>query len=166
MQPFIGEIRLFAGSYTPASWAICDGQLLPISEFTDLFELIGTTYGGDGENTFALPDLRSRIPIHQGNGFDLGQSGGQETVQLGLNQVPGQNHGLTATTARADQSGPAGNILAQTTGTSLYLMGDPNATLAPSAVGVAPGGEAHPNIQPYVALNFIIALYGTFPTTG
>src|SRR4030088_2179740 len=109
-QPYVGEIRMFAGNFAPAGWMFCEGQLLPISEFETLFNLIGTTYGGDGQSTFALPDLRGRLPMHFGNGFTLAETGGVETVTLTVSQIPAHRHALLASTDAGDQNSPAGNM--------------------------------------------------------
>jgi microcystin-dependent protein len=163
-QPYIGEIRIFAGNFAPAGWAFCDGQLLPISENETLFTLIGTTYGGDGQSTFALPDLRGRLPLHHGNGFQLAQSGGVEAVTLTQDQIPSHNHPLVATTAIATQSAPAGNVVAQSAAADLYIEDIPNVNLAATAVGPRGGSQPHSNMQPFLGLNFIISLFGIFPT--
>src|ERR1051326_2315055 len=112
-QPYVGEIRQFAGNFAPAGWMFCEGQLLPISEYETLFNLIGTTYGGDGQSTFALPDLRGRVPLHFGNGFTLAETGGVETVTLTVSQIPSPSHALLATLNAGDQANPAGNVAAQ-----------------------------------------------------
>ena len=132
-QPFVGEIRMFAGNFALAGWAFCDGQLLPISENETLFTLIGTTYGGDGQSTFALPDLRGRIPIHHGNGFILAETGGAEEVTLTVNQIASHTHPLIATTSIANQSSPSNNITAQSTAADLYIEDTATAGLASSA---------------------------------
>ena len=118
-QPYVGEIRMFAGNFAPAGWMMCDGQLLPIAENEVLFQLIGTTYGGDGESTFALPNLQSRVPIHQGNGFIVGETGGVERVTLTVQQIPGHNHALVATINQAACSDPTGNLIAKPDKSSL-----------------------------------------------
>src|SRR5437773_12295055 len=124
-QPYVGEIRMFGGNFAPAGWMFCDGQLLPISENETLFQLIGTTYGGDGQSTFALPDLRGRVPIHQGTNqgtsYTLAETGGVETVTLTTNQIPVHSHALQASTNIANQSSPAGNVVAQPPVASLYF---------------------------------------------
>src|SRR5439155_25945975 len=112
-QPYVGEIRMFAGNFAPAGWMFCEGQLLPISEYETLFNLIGTTYGGDGQSTFALPDLRGRIPLHFGNGFTLAETGGVETVTLTASQIPAHTHPLVASGPAANQTNPTGNLLPQ-----------------------------------------------------
>src|SRR5881296_1980148 len=119
-QPYVGEIRMFAGNFAPAGWMFCEGQLLPISENETLFQLIGTTYGGDGQSTFALPDLRGRIPIHQGNGFVLAQTGGSESVTLSVNQLPLHSHPFFGSLANANATNPGGNLPAQ--GQGIYLL--------------------------------------------
>jgi microcystin-dependent protein len=161
-QPFVGEIRLFAGNFAPVGWMFCDGSLLQISQNAVLFNLIGTTYGGDGLNTFALPDLRGRAPVHAGPGFVLGQMGGAETVTLLANQVPLHQHPW-ATAATADTEKLASGYLAN--GPLLaYAAGPPDTTLAPSTIGPAPGGTPHENMAPFLAINFIISMFGIFPS--
>ena len=162
-QPFVGEIRMFAGNFAPAGWMFCQGQLLPISENETLFVLIGTTYGGDGESTFALPDLRGRIPIHQGNGFILAETGGVEQVTLTVNQIPSHTHPLIATTSVANQSSPTNNLPAQSTAADLYIEDTATAALAPSAITPTGGSQPHTNFQPYLCVNYIISLFGIFP---
>src|SRR6202165_5378460 len=120
-QPYVGEIRMFAGNFAPAGWMFCEGQLLPISEYETLFNLIGTTYGGDGQSTFALPDLRGRLPLHQGNGFTLAETGGVEEVTLTVSQIPAHNHPFLATTNLANQVSAANNVLGQLTQGLLYF---------------------------------------------
>src|ERR1044072_1880073 len=133
-QPYVGEIRMFAGNFAIAGWMFCEGQLLPISEYETLFQLIGTTYGGDGESTFALPDLRGRIPIHQGNGFILAETGGAEELTLTVQQIPAHNHALLATTAAGTQVNPGGNILANSQGPQPYIQENPDASLNAQAL--------------------------------
>jgi microcystin-dependent protein len=163
-QPYVGELRMFAGNFAPAGWMFCDGQLLPISENETLFQLIGTTYGGDGESTFALPDLRSRIPIHQGNGFILAETGGAEEITLTVNQIPAHGHPLLATTAISTQSSPANTVLAQSTAADLYIEDTPTAALAATSVGPVGGSQPHSNLQPFLCVNYIISLFGIFPS--
>ena len=169
MQPMVGEIRMFAGNFAPAGWAFCAGQPLPISENEVLFQLIGTTYGGDGEETFNLPDLRSRVPIHQGTGPDgttyiLGETGGVEEVTLTTQQIPVHNHALIATTQLGSVANPGGNILAQTPGAiTPYAELDPEVNLNNNAVGPVGGSQPHTNIQPYLAMFYIISLFGIYP---
>jgi microcystin-dependent protein len=164
-QPYVGEIRIFAGNFAPAGWMFCEGQLLPISENDTLFQLIGTTYGGDGESTFALPDLRGRIPVHQGNGFVLAQSGGVENVTLTVSQVPVHSHPLVASTNNATTANAQTNVLAQTPSYTPYISGfTPNSPLNAASVGSTGGSQPHDNFQPYLCVNFIISLFGIFPS--
>ena len=164
-QPYVGEIRMFAGNFAPAGWMFCEGQILPISENETLFQLIGTTYGGDGQETFALPDLRGRIPMHQGNGFILAETGGVEEVTLTVSQIPAHSHGLTATGTPGAQSSPAGNRLAQSRNVVPYINEAPvGGTLRAGVVGSVGGSQPHSNMQPYLCVNFIISLFGIFPS--
>ena len=163
-QPFIGEIRIFAGNFAPAGWAFCEGQLVPISENDALFTLIGTTYGGDGESTFGLPDLRGRIPIHQGSKeFTLGEQGGVETVTLTQQQIPVHTHPFLASADNATQTTPATTTLANPTVPDLYRVGLATSPMAPQSIGPVGGNQPHDNFQPYLCLNFIISLFGIFP---
>jgi microcystin-dependent protein len=163
-QPYVGEIRMFAGNFAPAGWMFCEGQLLPISEYETLFNLIGTTYGGDGQSTFALPDLRGRIPIHFGNGFTLAETGGVEEVTLTVAQIPGHSHPMLATLNAGDQGNPGGNVTAQNTAVQLYVEDDPNINTGASAIGSTGGSQPHNNFQPYLCVDFIISLFGIFPS--
>lgn len=169
--PYVGEIRLFAGNFEPAGWSFCDGRLLPISENETLFNLIGTTYGGDGQSTFALPDLRGRVPIHFGTGPGLGNrffgsSGGVEEVTLTTAQIPAHNHPLGASSALATLPGPGGAVPAQSrqAGVDLYLEDSPSVSMAPTSIGAVGGSQPHENMQPYLGLNYIISLFGIFPS--
>ncbi len=162
-QPYVGEIRMFAGNFAPAGWMFCEGQLLPISENETLFQLIGTTYGGDGQSTFALPDLRGRIPIHQGNGFTLAETGGAEGITLTVNQIPAHSHPPLAST-HAGGRGPKGAVLAAG---GAYALPDPTPTLvnaSAASVGSTGGSQPHTNFQPYLCVHFIISLFGVFPS--
>ena len=163
-QPYTGEIRLFAGNFAPAGWMLCDGQLLPIAENDTLFNLIGTTYGGDGQSTFALPDLRGRVPIHQGGGFIQGQSSGVEQVTLTVNQIPAHAHPFLASADPASSPNPAANVLAETVSTTPYFAGPPAVTLAPQSIVPAGGSQPHSNLQPYLCINYIICLFGIYPS--
>ncbi len=162
-QPYVGEIRMFAGNFAPVGWMFCSGQLLPISENEILFQLIGTTYGGDGQSTFALPDLQSRVPIHQGNGFILAQSGGAEEITLTVQQIPIHTHSMLATDDVPTQSTPAGNVTGQAAN-KIYRAGSPSVFLSPQAMGSTGGSQPHTNLQPYLTINFIISLFGIFPS--
>src|SRR5579859_4038569 len=161
-QPYVGEIRMFGGNFAPAGWMFCDGQLLPISEYETLFNLIGTTYGGDGQSTFALPDLRGRLPIHMGSGFVQAQNGGVESVTLSTNQIPAHTHPVLATTNPNTGSLPGGNYLAS--GPDIYDQNKPGtATMAPALSNVG-GSQPHSNFQPYLCVSFILSLFGVFPS--
>jgi microcystin-dependent protein len=168
-QPFIGEIRIFAGNFAPAGWMFCDGQLLPISENDSLFNLIGTTYGGDGQSTFALPDLRGRLPSHVGSRggttYQLGERAGVETVTLTVQQIPGHPHPLLATKSTATDTAPTGRVFAASTGATVspYGTDQPLTPLSPQAIGSTGGSQPHDNLQPYLCVNFIISLFGVFP---
>ncbi|WP_413174276.1 phage tail protein [Anabaena azotica] len=167
-EPFIAEIRMFAGNFAPRGWAFCNGQILSISQNTALFALIGTTYGGNGQTTFALPDLRGRTPIHAGQGpgltpRTLGEAGGTEAVTLISSQIPAHNHSLLAVSTAATSGDPGQNLLAQSRG-SVYAAGSPSATMNPAAIGIAGGSQPHNNMQPFLTVNYIIALEGIFPS--
>jgi len=167
-QPFIGEIRMFGGNFAPAGWAFCDGQLLPIAENDALFALIGTTYGGDGQSTFALPDLRSRVPVHQGQGPGLsprviGSNGGSETVALAAAQLPTHSHRLASTFA-ATLGDPTGESVADTGASAIYGGGATNVAMDPAASVAAGGSQPHNNLMPYLGVSFIISLFGIFPS--
>jgi len=164
-QPYVGEIRMFAGNFAPAGWMFCEGQLLPISENETLFQLIGTTYGGDGESTFALPDLRGRLPIHQGNGLILAETGGAEEITLTVNQIPAHSHPLLASTSPGTASNAQGNVTSSSPSILLYIEGTgPDSPLLASAVSSVGGSQPHTNFQPYLCMNFIISLFGIFPS--
>ncbi|WP_297337900.1 tail fiber protein [Algoriphagus sp.] len=178
MTPFVGQISLFAGNFAPAGWLFCDGSLVSISEYETLFQLIGTTYGGDGQSTFALPDLRGRIPIHMGNGFVIGEMGGAAQVTLTTNQIPAHTHVVLGPSLQAyganagNQSVPQGNYPAITPGENIYssvkregvFLQDPQGYDPNTAFGQTGGSQPHENQQPYLAVNFIISLFGIFPS--
>jgi microcystin-dependent protein len=164
-SPYVGEIRLFGGNFAPAGWALCQGQLLPISQNITLFQLIGTTYGGDGQSTFALPDLRGRVPVHQGNGFVIGQLAGEEQHTLTVNEIPAHRHAVSALT-NANSESANGTVYGGNTQDSIYTA-NPNSNGTPMAanmIGSAGGSQPHDNMMPTVAVNFIISLFGIFPT--
>jgi microcystin-dependent protein len=163
-QPFVGEIRMFAGNFAPAGWMFCEGQLLPISENETLFQLIGTTYGGDGESTFALPDLRGRLPIHQGNGFILAETGGAEEITLTVSQIPAHSHPKLASAEASQSSSPQGNVLATPVGSIYSSVPSSVVAFHPTAVVPVGGSQPHTNFQPYLCVNFIISLFGVFPS--
>ncbi|MGA8213804.1 MAG: tail fiber protein [Candidatus Sulfotelmatobacter sp.] len=165
---FLGEIRMFAGNFAPQGWAMCNGQLLSISQNTALFALLGTTYGGDGTTTFALPNLQSRIPIHQGQGVGLspyviGQLSGTENVTLLTSQLPQHTHAANADSGSGGVSNPANTYWASSANTKQYAPST-NAAMAPSAMSQTGGSQPHTNIMPYLAVSFIIALEGIFPS--
>lgn len=163
-QPFIGEIRLCPYYFAPNGWASCDGQMIAIAENEALFYLIGTIYGGDGETTFALPDLRGRIPVHQGPGYTIGQTGGVEEVYVTSNQLPAHTHSVGAMAANGTDASPAAhawatsNLGAFSTATTPALQ-----SMAPSALSNAGSSQPHDNRMPYLAVHYIICLYGIFP---
>jgi microcystin-dependent protein len=163
-QPYVGEIRMFAGNFAPAGWMFCEGQLLPISEYETLFNLIGTTYGGDGQSTFALPDLRGRIPLHFGNGFTLAETGGVETVTLTVSQIPAHSHPFLGSTSTATDANPGNNVAAQATTFFPYLNVPPVVAMAPQSISSTGGSQPHDNFQPYLCVDFIISLFGIFPS--
>ena len=165
MEPFVGQISLFASEAAPRGWAPCHGQLLSITENQPLFSLLGTTYGGDGQETFALPDLRGRLPMHFGNEFILAETGGVEEVTLTVQQTPAHTHPMLASQNTGTGSNPGGNVLDQMSGAILMYKAQPaTAALSPKAVGGTGGSQPHTNFQPYLCINFIISLFGIFPT--
>ena len=162
-SPFIGEIRMFAGNFAPVGWAFCDGTVMPISQNDALFNLIGTTYGGDGQTTFALPNLQSRVPVHVGPGFALGQTGGAETVTLTTSQIPAHSHVPHANSAPGTQAGPSGGAWAQST-LNQFSSSSPNLNMNPAALGSSGGSQPHDNMVPFLVINFILSLFGIFPS--
>lgn len=164
-EPFLSEIRIMSFSFPPRGWALCNGQLMPINQNQALFALLGTTFGGNGQTDFALPDLRGRTPIHVGGGHTLGERGGEQAHTLNVNELPSHVHQMQATSKPGDAAPivPAGNLLAQS---RLPLYGQPNnlVALAPGTVPNAGGTQAHTNMQPYLTLSFCIALQGIFPS--
>ena len=163
-EPFVGEVRLFAGNFPPVNWAFCDGQLLSIAENQVLFALIGTTYGGDGQVTYALPDLRGRVPVHQASGYVMGQDGGSESVTLSPAHMPAHSHAMMASTTPASASHGPADVLGSSTAMNLYGSGTPNMAMDPNAITPAGGNQPHDNMPPFVAMNYIIALFGIFPS--
>jgi microcystin-dependent protein len=163
-SPYVGEIRIFAGNFAPAGWMFCEGQLLPISEYETLFNLIGTTYGGDGQETFALPDLRGRLPLHMGNGFVLSETGGVEENTLTISQIPAHSHPFLASSVLGTSSAPQNNVLAKTSTGFLYINENPNKQMAANTIANTGGGQPHSNFQPYLCVDFIISLFGIFPS--
>jgi microcystin-dependent protein len=171
--PYVGEIRMFAGNFAPVGWMFCQGQTLPISENETLFNLIGTTYGGDGQTTFNLPNLQSRIPIHMGTGggqsYIIGESGGEEAVTLTTSQIPAHSHVPTCNASQGTSKTPAFNAnppggIWAFAGNNPYTDGSPSAIMDPAAVGASGGSQPHDNMVPFLVINFIISLFGVFPT--
>jgi microcystin-dependent protein len=162
-SPYVGEIRMFAGNFAPAGWEFCNGQMLAISENETLFQVIGTTYGGDGQSTFALPDLRSRVPRHRGPVNQLGEAAGVETVTLTVNQMPAHTHPHTASLNPASIAAPSDNVIAESSAINMWIADVPSQSLAPQSVTPIGGSQPHENMQPYVAISFIISLFGVFP---
>jgi len=169
MAPYYGEIRMFAGNFPPNGWMFCEGQTLPISEFETLFQLIGTTYGGDGETTFNLPNLASRVPIHMGTGpsgntYQLGEMAGTELETLTTQQIPTHTHTLNASTAAGTTNSPAGGVLAASPSVQMFIVDAPDNFLNAASVTPAGGSQPHDNVQPFLCINFIISLFGVFPS--
>ena len=168
-ESYIGEIRMFGGNFAPVGWQFCDGSLLPISENDALFQLIGTTYGGDGQSTFGVPDLRGRVPIHQGAGpgitqnYVIGELAGVETVTLNTNTIPIHNHAMVASTAAASNPSPNGNVLATSATISPFVLDIAGPQLVSNAVSFTGGSQPHDNMMPFLCVNFILSLYGVFP---
>jgi microcystin-dependent protein len=162
-EPYVGEIRVFGGNFAPVGWALCDGRTLAISTNETLYALIGTTYGGDGQNTFALPDLRGRVPIHTGPGYSLGQTGGTEMVSLTSQNLPVHSHTAAASAANATSSVPTGRFWATNTDFRCYSNATPNTSFAPAAIGAAGGSVPHDNMMPFLTVSYIIALEGIYP---
>ena len=172
MDPFIGQIIMFAGNFAPQGWALCDGQLLPISQNSALFAILGTTYGGDGRVSFALPDLRGRVPVHPGQGpglspYALGQKAGAENVTLNITQIPGHTHAFTpgCSTDPPNSNSPENAVPAPPEGVQAYGT-EANAAMRAGSSSSTGGSQPHDNIQPYNCVNFIIALQGIFPSRG
>jgi microcystin-dependent protein len=171
-EPFVGEIRMFAGNFPPSGWAFCSGQLMPISENEVLFQLVGTTYGGDGQETFGIPDLQGRVPIHMGQGpglsqnYQIGEKAGTETVTLTVNQIPSHNHVPAASSAAGDQVTPVNNFWSSTsTGDQTYDVAiTPSGTLNTTLIGLTGGSQPHDNVAPFLCISFIISLFGVFPS--
>ena len=168
-EPFVGEIRMFAGNFAPNGWAYCDGQLLAVSQNDALFSLYGTIYGGDGRTTFGLPDLRGRVPIHAGSGpglstRNLGAKAGAENVTLTTNQLPSHTHPVKGTNDAGNSTEPAGRLPASSTTIDLYVSTAPTVDFNASAVPAVGGSSSHNNLMPYLCIHFIIALFGVYPS--
>ena len=163
-DPFVAEIRIFPFNFAPKGWAWCDGQLLPLSQNTALFSLLGTTFGGDGLTTFALPDLRGRTPIHVGSGHTLGERGGEQAHTLSIAELPTHTHALTASHDNATTSIPANNVVMAQASIDMYRSPTSLVAMEPASVANTGGSQAHLNMQPYLTLSFCIALQGIFPS--
>jgi microcystin-dependent protein len=168
-EPFVGEVRMFAGNFAPRGWAFCDGQLLAVSQNDALFSLLGTIYGGDGRTTFGLPDMRGRIPLHQGHGPGLserrlGSKGGAENETLTTNQLASHTHGFNANTAAATSGNATGRVLATVTGYNVYREEAQNTNMASGAIVNTGGSQPHTNLMPTICVHFIIALVGIYPS--
>lgn len=161
-EPFLSEIRIVSFNFAPKGWALCNGQLLPINQNQGLFSLLGTTFGGDGRVNFALPDLRSRIPIHVGSGHTLGERGGEENHTLNMSEMDAHTHTFLASDAVPNQGAAAGNVWASNSGA--YSSASPDAVMNPASISNAGGSQPHINTQPFLVLNFVIALQGIFPS--
>lgn len=167
-EPFLSEIRIFSFGFAPKGWALCNGQQLPINQNQALFSLLGTTYGGNGQTTFALPDLRARVPLHTGSGHSLGERAGEQAHTVTIQEMPTHNHPVNAydnSDVNSNANTPAGAFYARTADAStLYSSGNANSAMNASVVGNTGGSQAHLNMQPFLALNFCIALQGIFPS--
>ena len=166
-SPYVGEIRMFGGNFAPAGWAFCNGALIAIAENETLFNLIGTTYGGDGQSTFALPDLQGRLPVHQGTGPTttvIGEIAGVESVTLATNQIPSHNHTEGCKNAPGNSATPIGSVPAINTTALPYGSPPPQQNMNAAAVNVSGGSQPHTNLQPYLCVTFIISLFGIFPS--
>jgi len=168
-SPYVGEIRMFGGNFAPAGWAMCQGQLMPISQNDTLFNLIGTTYGGDGQSTFGIPDLSGRAPVHMGQGpgisssYQIGEAAGVESVTLTTNQIPSHNHAVLVSQDLGTQTSPAGQVYAQNTQVLLYTQDTASKFFNPSMVQPVGGSQPHENMQPFLVITFILSLFGIFP---
>jgi microcystin-dependent protein len=163
-NPYVGEIRMFGGNFAPAGWMFCQGQLLAIAENDILFNLIGTTYGGDGQETFALPDLQGRTPMHVGNGHVLSEKAGVEQVTLTAPQMPIHSHPMVVSKDQGTQSAPAGKTMGSNQSVLMFRPGPGGQTFDPATVSVTGGSQPHDNMQPYLVVSYIISLFGIFPT--
>lgn len=169
-EPFVGEIRMFAGNFAPRGWAFCDGQLLAVSQNDALFSLLGTIYGGDGRTTYGLPDMRGRIPIHAGSGPGLsqrrlGSKSGSEKLTLTVNQMPAHTHGMKGSSDSGSAASPSNATVGRTTNFDFYrASGSPGANMSSTAISSVGGSQSHTNLQPFLCIYFIIALFGIYPS--
>jgi microcystin-dependent protein len=163
-QPYVGECRMFGGNFAPAGWMFCEGQLLPISEYETLFNLIGTTYGGDGQSTFALPDLRGRTPIHMGNGFIIAETGGVEQVTLTVSQIPAHTHPLLGSSGNGNTNLLQNAVLSASNIQVYTASPTPATNMSASAITSVGGSQPHSNLQPFLCVDWIISLFGVFPS--
>ncbi len=169
LEPFLGTIMLFGGNFAPRGWVFCNGQLLSISQNSALFALLGIAYGGDGINTFAVPDLRSRVPIHQGQGpglsnYSMGQQAGTETVTLTSNQMPFHTHAVAVSSNDATTGTPSPSVTLGVAASEIYIADAADGAMNAQSIGLAGGSQPHDNLQPYLALNYVIATEGIFPS--
>jgi microcystin-dependent protein len=168
-EPYVGEIRMFAGNFAPVGWAFCEGQQMPIAENDVLFTLIGTTYGGDGQSTFNLPNLASRVPIHMGTGpsgttYQIGEMAGTEQETLTVQQIPGHTHPMTGSGDISNTPNPGNNVVARSGQVNMFFNGSTTNQMDAQSVGPAGGSQPHENTQPFLCINFIISLFGVFPS--
>ena len=168
-EPFVGEIRIFAGNFAPRGWAFCDGQLLAVSQNDALFSLLGTIHGGDGRTTFGLPDMRGRIPIHAGSGpglspRTLGTKAGAEKVTVTINQLPPHTHNIRTSTAAGTENNPAGEFLGASPNVRLFRPATPNSSLNAASISSVGGSQSHSNLMPFLCVHFIISLFGIYPS--
>jgi len=163
-EPYVGEIRMFAGNFPPSGWMFCSGALIPISENDALFTLIGTTYGGDGQETFALPNLQSRVPVHPGSTIQQAETGGVESVTLSVQQIPVHKHAWLGSNDAANTQIPTGGVVANTQASTYFNAFDAQTNFSSLSVGSVGGSQPHENLQPYGCLNYILSLFGVFPT--
>ena len=164
-EPFLGEVRLFGFGFAPKNWALCNGQLMPVNQYQALFSLLATTYGGDGRTTFGLPNMQGRVPVHVGRGFNQGAIGGEAGHVLTTNEIPPHSHQAYATSNVAPTTSPSPTVmLAQSTAANLYAPATSTAGMAANAIASVGGSQPHDNQQPYLAINFCIALWGIFPS--
>jgi len=169
MYSYIGQLKMFAGNYAPEGWMLCQGQLLPIAEYDTLFSLIGTTYGGDGQSTFALPDLRSRTPNHMGQGpglsnYTIGEMIGSETVTLTQQQIPAHSHAFVGSTSPSNSPNPGNNLIGQASQIDMFWADNPSVPMKNTSLTPVGGSQPHENKMPYLVLNYIICLYGIYPS--